>query len=524
VPCWISSRDVAPGANYQEAIVTAIRTGRAVVVLISEAANASDEVKKELSLASAAGVSVYPVRLGAVTPNPALSYELATRQWIEGGEVPAIAATLVAAIQSAEPASERPSPEASPTQPALALPEKPSLVVLPFQNMSGDQEQEYFVDGLVEDITTALSRIRSLFVIARNSAFTYKGRAVDVRQIGRELGVRYVLEGSVRKSGDRLRITGQLIDATSGTHIWADRFDGTVGEVFELQDQVAATVAGAIEPQLRRAEIQRAVHKPTESLQAYDMLLRAMPYLYPHSYKGTLEAVRLLRRATEIDAEFALASVLLAFFYNLPVEQGWDNSMPPPPGEINRLIRVAAKSGANDPEVLTWCGFLTAHAGADVEAGNELVRRALIINPNSAFALQISGQLRAYIGDTATALDHLQRCLRLDPTSVAVGRNYAFAVAYFVAAQYDAVVEVTTKGLSENSNSAAELRLRAASLGLLGRIDEARATVRRITDRYGTWTISRVRHRIEVIQNNIFRKPGVTDSIYEGLRLAGMPE
>ena len=210
VACWISGRDVAPGANYQESIVAAIRGGRAMVVLVSEAANASDEVKKELSLASAAGMAVYPVRIDGVVPNAALSYELATRQWIEGGDMPVLAARLAAAIGGSAP----PPPVADVPSP-LALPDKPSLAVLPFQNMSGDVEQEYFADGMTEEVITALSRVRSFFVIARNSSFTYRGRHVDVRQVARELGVRYVVEGSVRKAGDRLRIGAQLADGNA---------------------------------------------------------------------------------------------------------------------------------------------------------------------------------------------------------------------------------------------------------------------------------------------------------------------
>ena len=208
-------------------------------------------------------------------------------------------------------------------RPPLPLPDKPSLVVLPFQNMSGDPEQEYFADGMVEDITTGLSRIRSLFVIARNSAFTYKGRAVDVRQVGRELGVRYVLEGSVRKAGSRVRITGQLVDAATGAHLWADRFDGTLEDVFDLQDQVTASVVAAIEPNLLKAEIQRAQRKPTENLQAYDLLLRALPHFSTGSRDALAEAARLLRRAIEIDPAYAPGLAYLALCQWTMVSQGW---------------------------------------------------------------------------------------------------------------------------------------------------------------------------------------------------------
>jgi adenylate cyclase len=192
-------------------------------------------------------------------------------------------------------------------RPALPLPDKPSLVVLPFQNMSGDPEQEYFADGMVEEITTALARIRSLFVIARNSAFTYKGRAVDVRQVGRELGVRYVVEGSVRKAGTRLRITGQLVDAATGVHLWADRFDGTLDDVFDLQDQVTASLVAAIRPNLFKAEVERALRRPPENLQAYDCVLRAASHLRRRSRADLVEAESLLQRAIEIDPNYAPA-------------------------------------------------------------------------------------------------------------------------------------------------------------------------------------------------------------------------
>jgi adenylate cyclase len=204
-----------------------------------------------------------------------------------------------------------------------SLPDKPSLVVLPFQNMSGDPEQEYFADGIVEEITTGISRLPWLFVIARNSSFTYKGKAVDVKQVARELGVRYVLEGSVRKPANRVRITAQLIDTTSGTHIWADRFDGALDDIFELQDQVASGVVGAIEPKLRQSEIERATRKPTESLDAYDLYLRALAAFHPQTSEGVEDAIRQVERALEIDPSYAPAAALAAFCRSRQVAQGW---------------------------------------------------------------------------------------------------------------------------------------------------------------------------------------------------------
>ena len=221
------------------------------------------------------------------------------------------------------------SPKAEPaasnetSAPALVLPDSPSIAALPFQNWSGDPEQDYFADGVVEDIITALSRIRWLFVIARNSSFTYKGRAVDVKQVGRELGVRYVLEGSVRKAANRVRITGQLIDATTGGHLWADRFEGTLDDIFELQDQVTASVVGAIAPELERAEIGRAKRKPTESLDAYDYYLRGMANVHQGTREAIDEALPLFLKAIQLDPDFASAYAMAAWCYFWRKINGW---------------------------------------------------------------------------------------------------------------------------------------------------------------------------------------------------------
>jgi len=228
------------------------------------------------------------------------------------------------------------APDRAATRTGPALPDRPSLVVLPFQNMSGDAEQDYFADGMVEEIITALSRIRWLFVIARNSAFTYKGRAVDVRQVGRELGVRYVLEGSVRRAGGRVRITGQLVEAETGHHVWADRFDGELADVFGLQDRVTEAVTGAVEPNLRAAEVERAGRKPTGSLDAYDLYLRALPHLYAWDRAGSDAALDLLRRAMALDPAFALEKALAAHCLQHRQWQGWGA-----PGEREEALALA---------------------------------------------------------------------------------------------------------------------------------------------------------------------------------------
>jgi adenylate cyclase len=405
-----------------------------------------------------------------------------------------------------------------------ALPDKPSIVVLPFHNMSGDPEQEYFADGMVDDITTGLSRIRSLFVIARNSAFTYKGRAVDIRQVGRELGVRYVLEGSVRRAAGKVRIGGQLIDAATGAHLWADRFDGTLEDVFALQDQVTASVVAAIEPNLRTAEIERARRKPAENLQAYDLMLRALGHFYTHTRDGLEEAKRLLHRAIEIDPAYAPALAYLAMCHWSTVTQNWMDRGNPAVGEMMHLAQAAVALDGNDPEVLRIAAFITALPGGDLGGGIALINKAIGINPNSAYAIGMAGQLYAYAGDKQLAITHLERSIRLNPLSRHGILYFWYALAYFVAGEYDAVVEWTGKAQRENPVSGPILRYRAASLGLLGRVAEGRQVVRRLLEVVPDFTITRARRHIEFDMNNIFKTPGVADSYYEGLRRSGVPE
>jgi adenylate cyclase len=411
-----------------------------------------------------------------------------------------------------------------PERPALPLPDKPSLVVLPFQNISGDPEQEYFADGMVEEITTALSRIRSLFVIARNSAFTYKGRAVDVRQIGRELGVRYVLEGSVRKAGSRVRITGQLVEAATGTHLWADRFDGTLEDVFELQDRAAANVAAAIEPNLRAAEITRAQRKPTESLRAYDFFLRSFPLLQKRDRESLIEAERLLRTAINIDAGFALALARLAVCHWIMVSQNWADSADPAVNDMVHLARAAMAQDPDDPEVLRMAGWMLAQPGGDLMGGIRLIDRAIELNPNSAHALQTAALMRSYTGDTQLVITQLERSARLNPLNRNIDLYLAYMISYFVAGQFEAAADWAAKTLENFPNNAGALRYGAASLGLLGRVEEGRQVVQRLLSLVPDFTITRARRHIEFDMNNIFKTPSVADALYEGLRRCGVPE
>jgi TolB-like protein len=408
---------------------------------------------------------------------------------------------------------------------SLPLPDRPSLVVLPFQNMSGDPEQEYFADGMVEEITTALSRVRSLFVIARNSAFIYKGRAVDVRQVGRDLGVRYVLEGSVRKAGSRVRITGQLIEAESGSHIWADRFEGDLADIFQLQDQVTACVAGAIEPNIRLAEIERSLRKPADSLAAYDLVLRARSLVDAGNRDGPEHAVALLIRALEIDPHYALALARLAWTRFVSIAQHQSVPSEPELVECVDLAKTAVRLGATDPEVLCTAGYIIAVTGGELEEGLSIIDQSLVQNPNSADALAISGAVRAFLGDTETAFRHLQQANRLSPLHQRISlRHFGLMLACFVDGDYVGVLEWSARSLRDRPSSMPALRYRAAALALLGRIDEARQVVEQLLSFQPDMSIARCRRHIEVEMKNPYRRPGVVEAYYKGLRLAGLPE
>src|SRR6266481_9655968 len=276
------------------------------------------------------------------------------------------------------------------TSPALALPDKPSIAVLPFQNMSGDPEQDYFADGMVEDIITGLSRSKSLFVIARNSSFTYKGKAVDVKEVGRELGVRYILEGSVRNSGNRVRITGQLVDAETGNHIWADRYDSTLEDIFDLQDRVTTSVIGAIAPQLELAEIARAQRKPTESLQAYDYYLRALASFYRFTPEANIEALKLTRTANNLDPDYAAPFALGATCYVQRWGFGWNIADAEGETEARRLTRRALELGKDDPLVLALAGQALGLFIGELQEGAALLARAISLDPNYPHPPKIS--------------------------------------------------------------------------------------------------------------------------------------
>jgi TolB-like protein/tetratricopeptide (TPR) repeat protein len=410
-------------------------------------------------------------------------------------------------------------------RPVLPLPHKPSIAVLAFTNMSGDPEQEYFADGIVEEITTALSRIPSFFVIARNSSFAYKGKSPDVRQVGQELGARYVLEGSVRKAASQVRITGQLIDTTTGAHLWADRFEGNLTDIFQLQDHVTVSVVGAIEPRIRQAEIDRALHKPTENMEAYDLVLRGRWNYEAVKMERYEEAARLYRRAIELDPNYALPHALLARTLWMVAAQQLTQPSGQDLAEYVSLARSAVQLGQADPETLGIAAHIIALPGGDMAEGIAIVDRALELNPNSADQLAISGMLRAYSGDTLTAVRHLQDANRLSPLGVRINfLNWGLMVAAFVDADYAGVADRTAEGLRQDPNNVALLRYRTAALALLGRLDETRQAVNRLLALNPELTVTRCRRHVEFEMKNPFKRPGVVEAYYQGLRLAGLPE
>jgi len=425
---------------------------------------------------------------------------------------------LYAVCRSGVAAGKSPSKVA--TRKPLPLPAKPSIAVLPFQNMSGDPEQEYFADGMVEDITTSLSLFGELFVIARNSAFAYKGKAIDVRQVGRELGVRYVLEGSVRKVGNRVRITGQLIDANSGAHLWADRFDGDLQDIFNLQDQITARVAGAIAPRIEQAEMKRAAHKPTESMDAYDCYLRGLSEYYKFGRKdATDEALCYFNRAIQLDPDFALAYALASSCYQQRGVQGWMVDVQKETAEATRLARRAAELGKNDATGLCYAGLTLARTSGDLDAGANLIDRSLQLNPNSQVALHFRCWIKGWIGEPDQAIDDGLRAMRLDP--LAPGLFYieaSIAYGHFFAGRYGEAASWAERSILREQISAVTLRVLAASLALAGKLEEARRAAVRLMHLDPALRISQIKGMIPI------RRPDDLARLEEGLRLAGLPE
>jgi len=403
----------------------------------------------------------------------------------------------------------------------LALPDKPSLAVLPFQNMTGDAEQEYFVDGIVEEITTAMSRLPWLFVIARNSSFTYKDKTVDVKHVARELGVRYVLEGSVRKAGNRVRITGQLIDTMTGGHIWADRFDGALDDIFELQDRVASNVVGAIEPRLVVSEMDRAARKPAESLDVYDLYLRALAHVHKYTEEDMREAINLMKRALLISPSYAPAAAMIGWCRMFQRLQGWGPLSNAEVAEAVRLALQAIEAGKDDPDTLWMGGHVISFLSGDHATAAGVVDRALILNPNCAHAWMLKGYVSFFQNRWGPAIEAFERAMRLSPLDPL---GYLFAagigLAHLGVGRYEEALQWVDRSSRELPRYVTSLRLKVVLCAHLGRMEEARYWLRRMLDLQPDMTIA----WFEEYTTAMRLRPEIRSIYVEVLRKAGLPE
>ncbi|TIP26674.1 MAG: adenylate cyclase [Mesorhizobium sp.] len=436
--------------------------------------------------------------------------------------------SLAASLQSRERTGDRrPGPGSGVAAPAQMLvptrhDDQPSIAVLPFQNLSGDIEQEYFADGMVEDIVTALAHFRHLFVVARNSSFTYKGRSIDIKQVGRELGVRYVVEGSVRKAGERLRIAGQLIDTSTGAYLWADRFDGTLAEVFDLQDQVASSIVGAITPKVEEAEIERAKRKPTESLDAYDYYLRGLAVFdrTVNDQAAIDEALRLFKAAIARDPQFAAAYARTARCYATRKSNGWMVNRAEEVAEAIRLARRAVELGRDDAIALSHGGYVLGYVGSELKNSAVCIDRALVLNPNLAAAWGLSSWVRACFGEPDKAVEHAAGAMRLSPLDPRLfAWQFCTGLAHFCAGRYDDAVEWAESSLRSQPNYASAMRVAAAGHALAGRLLEAQQMMARLC---AFDPLLRLSNLAEVLPP--FYRPDDRSRYIEGLRKAGLPD
>jgi TolB-like protein len=402
-----------------------------------------------------------------------------------------------------------------PDTPALTLPDKPSIAVLPFTNMSGDPEQEYFADGMVEEIITALSRFKWLFVIARNSSFTFKGKAVDIKKVGRRLGVRYVLEGSVRKASGKVRIAGQLIDAVTGDHIWADMFERDLTDVFALQDEVTVAVVSAIQPKLLQTEIEIATRRRPENLTAYDFFLRAMQQYYLMTREGMAEAIRLAHRALELDPRFSFVAALAGYCHMRNVNWGYAVDPQFDRKEAIRFRRLALSIDDGDPDTLAWAALISAFMVGDSESEIEMADRAVTLNPNSFLAWYARGWVYRNAGGPEEAVQSFERAIRMSPIDPLLHHAFSgMGMALIELRRFDEAI-VAGKKAQRQKPSQATYRCLASAFAQLGRDAEAREAAASLLEVDPAFTISAW-----------IARGGQTNSklVIEGLRKAGLPE
>ena len=437
-------------------------------------------------------------------------------QQVKNIEEPVRAFAVSARGASAERTSASPAP--TDNNRPLPLPDKPSIAVLPFQNMSGDPEQEYFADGMVEDITTALSRIRWLFVISRNSSFTYKGKTTDIKQVGRDLGVRYVLEGSVRKVGSRVRITGQLIDVSTNAHLWADRFDGGLDDIFDLQDQVASSVIAAIAPKIELAEIERSARK-TENLQAYDYYLRGMALYYRFTKEGHQEALSLFEQAIRLDPEFAMAHAAVVTSYSRGKAFAWIKFGKQEVIEIEKLARGLLKLASDDARVLAPAGQALAYIVGNVEEGASLLNQAVTLDPNFSLARLWLASATLWLGELDTSLEQYKYVLRLSPREPRIFlAQTGLASVYFLAGDIGEASKWATAAVRQNPSFVNAHRIATVCFAMSGQVNEARRSLQLALQLDPSQRIS------EIYERQPFRRPEHLSKFAEAFRIAGMPE
>lgn len=397
--------------------------------------------------------------------------------------------------------------------------ELPTIAVLPFDSMSGDPEDGYFADGMTEEIITALSRCSGMTVIARNSSFTFKGRAVDVRHVGRELGAGYVLEGSVRRGGETIRITAQLLDAASGAHLWADRFDGRSSDAFDVQDRIAESVVGVIEPRIRYAELDRARRKAPADLMAYELRLRAMALAGELTRASMDEAVRTLDRALALEPDNALVMATAAYYRAQCHFQGWVQEPNNLADEALRLAWMAVASDDQDSNVQWLAAFAVWTFARDAERARALFQRSLEANPNNAMALTIAGWVDNAIGNPAAARTKIERSIRLNPRHPrAWFMSTGMAISFIAERRFEDALQWAEKAVVQNRRSAVALRALAVALCELGRIDRARQVVQELLGIERELTVAILRDRLP------FRDADLMRTYIDALRRAGLPE
>ena len=510
---------ISTGTRWSDDLAQHILNAKALLFFASPRSAVNDNCLDEINLALDNDKPVIAVHIEATELPPGAALRLAHRQAIHRYELDEKQyrdkLSKAMDLSSSAPVEGNASPIA--TEKPLPLPDKPSIAVLSFDNMSGDPEQDYFADGIAEAITAALSRIRSFFVIARNSAFTYKGRSVNVRDIGRTLGVAYVLEGSVQRAGQRLRITVQLVETDSGVHVWAERYDGMIDNIFDLQDQITEQVAGALQPSIRIAEIERAGRKRPQDLGAYDYTMRAMPHVWSLEKKENARALTLLDKALSIDSNYPLALSLAAWCHAQYSVYNWSSNVPNRRAQALEFAERSAELSADDPLILAVLGAVQTTI-RNYGTARGLLERAVLLDPNAAWAWSRLGWLETYSDNPEKALENFEHALRLSPLDPMNFNNYVgMASAYDVAQKHEEAVTLYRRALEERPHADWIYRQLTASLVGAGRIEEAQAAYTHLMECYPDLTIKKLMDAMVFSRTSLER-------IAANLKSLGLPD